>query len=836
MKKNGKVLKKPIAMLITLLMVISMVPSVMFVQAEVVLPEVTSIEIVKDNFGLGLKVTEDSSVSTIENAKSVTSYKLNGSERTVVSQQVGNPYDITTYMFNEAGTYSEIKMYYFIDANSNDMVDSGETVGQAKTLEDTVTVNMTDLADEETVGVQYVGQSYGTYKEWEFSLENGLENTIVNIIYGYRYMAHGTTDVEGKITGTIEENDFNGTFGADNLALQTEAITQTGNAYTVTKIRYPLKQLSNQTLTWSDGTADGAVKELNNPETSFNSPTVEGVQGGVSVTYTSSDETVATVNASTGSVTVLGGGQTTITAATARTDSYAASSISYVLDTGLKAPMSASVVDGVNGMEIQITMPSTMLGIYNIYPILNYTSGGVSASFDLYKTGGGALNGGNTIPYFPTKGINGVKLTEGTYTDLTVHYFEDENKNYQYDVGEKVSSTIEISNIDEFIFEEDTSSEVKAVVMTDTGKFDAGIYPIWEFDFGVDFADMYVLFDDYEFGDRLDVQGKFEIQDEGFGFEDFSDSQDLMVLITENSIVGKTYTQKTTSYKINATISGQTEEPEIKEPQISMPTTSGSQTTVKTEVEPEVTGETAKIQEDTQYIDKATQEAIAEASKQGTTPAVTVDLFVPEEVKYTTIPLSPNAAEELAKNEGQLMVRSNIAELRFDAKSLAKITEIPLDSLSLEVSNLTNKPNDLTQEQREIVGNNLVFDFTLRSYDETISDFGDGYVDVLIPVDFGDEDIEGVKVYFIADNGTLEEISANYYAEHKNVQFRTNHFSVYMVQPVSAQPTVAPTTAPTPTPPHETPHTGDDFNPMLWISVAVVSVTAILIFVKKKIR
>lgn len=64
--------------------------------------------------------------------------------------------------------------------------------------------------------------------------------------------------------------------------------------------------------------------------TGFTAPTLTN-KGDGAVTYTSSDETVATVNANMGAVTLVGAGITTIKAVSAKTDNYKTGNASYTL-------------------------------------------------------------------------------------------------------------------------------------------------------------------------------------------------------------------------------------------------------------------------------------------------------------------------------------------------------------------------------------------------------------------------------------------------------------------------------------------------------------------------
>ena len=76
--------------------------------------------------------------------------------------------------------------------------------------------------------------------------------------------------------------------------------------------------------------------DLNNP-TGFDTPSLTNPHG-LTVTYASSNEAVATVNANTGAVTLVGVGSTTITASSEKTETYAAGSASYTLNVTDSSP------------------------------------------------------------------------------------------------------------------------------------------------------------------------------------------------------------------------------------------------------------------------------------------------------------------------------------------------------------------------------------------------------------------------------------------------------------------------------------------------------------------
>lgn len=94
----------------------------------------------------------------------------------------------------------------------------------------------------------------------------------------------------------------------------------------------------------------------------FKAPTVTGVQ--TTVTYTSSEESVATVDANTGAVTILATGTTTITATAAENETYKAGSASYTL----------TVSAAPSGNEVTTT-----------YTFSKYTAGAQYAKNEVHK-------------------------------------------------------------------------------------------------------------------------------------------------------------------------------------------------------------------------------------------------------------------------------------------------------------------------------------------------------------------------------------------------------------------------------------------------------------------
>jgi hypothetical protein len=88
---------------------------------------------------------------------------------------------------------------------------------------------------------------------------------------------------------------------------------------------------------------------------------------------------------------------------------------------------------------------------------------------------------------------------------------------------------------------------------------------------------------------------------------------------------------------------------------------------------------------------------------------------------------------------------------------------------------------ELADAVKEVVGDRPVFDFTITSDSQTISDFGEGSVKVSVPYTLKEgEDPNQIVVYYIADSGELTLVpDCVYNPQTGTVTFTVNHFSAY---------------------------------------------------------
>ena len=145
---------------------------------------------------------------------------------------------------------------------------------------------------------------------------NGVENEDV-VTYSSTVETVATVDPS---TGAVT---LKGT--GETVITATVSATATHKEATATYTLTVTKEV--RTLTFSPESVEVTyADDLNVTE-----PTLNGLKAEETVTYASSDETVATVDASTGAVTVLKAGSTTITATLAATDNHDGATASYTL-------------------------------------------------------------------------------------------------------------------------------------------------------------------------------------------------------------------------------------------------------------------------------------------------------------------------------------------------------------------------------------------------------------------------------------------------------------------------------------------------------------------------
>jgi uncharacterized repeat protein (TIGR02543 family) len=169
------------------------------------------------------------------------------------------------------------------------------------------------------------------------------------------------------------------------------------------------------------------------------------------------------------------------------------------------------------------------------------------------------------------------------------------------------------------------------------------------------------------------------------------------------------------------------------------------------------------------------------------------------------------AMDILAENGYGLMLSNYDFAVTFDKDATNHLDSLQGD---LRLSIVRVNPEELTEAQRSIVGNNYAIRILLSVDDKGVSELG-GIATITV-------DHKGSVVYFVAEDGRLEKIDCSYSMMTGNTTFSVGHFSVYMLLPQDI--------------PEPQPVPGTD-KPLLFylpIVILIATLTAVVVIVLRK--
>jgi len=131
------------------------------------------------------------------------------------------------------------------------------------------------------------------------------------------------------------------------------------------------------------------------------------------------------------------------------------------------------------------------------------------------------------------------------------------------------------------------------------------------------------------------------------------------------------------------------------------------------------------------------------------------------------------AKDDLNGKEMALAVDGTSVAMSDDA-----LEEMP-EKVLITVTDSDDNKAALTEEQKEIIGDNKVYDFSVKDAEGNVVDFK-GSVTVTLPYTLSEvENIDAIAVWYINENGEAESIPATYADGY--ITFTTDHFSYYTV-------------------------------------------------------
>ena len=203
--------------------------------------------------------------------------------------------------------------------------------------------------------------------------------------------------------------------------------------------------------------------------------------------------------------------------------------------------------------------------------------------------------------------------------------------------------------------------------------------------------------------------------------------------------------------------------------------TAAGETTILT---PEVTVTDGKA---SASVSKDDIDAIIEAADESGTTTVTISATTTETVTKSTVTLPSGSASDMADAGLSLTVETSNGMFDIDNAALSAIGGTGSGEIVVSVEQLDT--DDLTDANKELVGDHPVFDLSITVGGTKVTDFGNGTVTVSLPyVPADGEDTDKLTVYYIDDDGNAVEMEGTYYdASNGCVIFETNHFSTFAI-------------------------------------------------------
>ncbi|MBP6021331.1 MAG: Ig domain-containing protein, partial [Candidatus Methanomethylophilaceae archaeon] len=163
----------------------------------------------------------------------------------------------------------------------------------------------------------------------------------------------------------------------------------------------------------------------------------------------------------------------------------------------------------------------------------------------------------------------------------------------------------------------------------------------------------------------------------------------------------------------------------------------------------------------------------AKAADPSSNPVVDV------ESSSSTVTVPASGMSGLAEAGATLKVTTGNATVEFGSAVLGNMSKNSGTTLKIEVVKVDK--GTLSESQRDKVGDGIVIDVNVTVGTTKVHQLG-GKVKVSVPYELKPgQDAGNLKVWYLNDNGTLEEIPCTYDAKSKTVVFETGHFSKFAV-------------------------------------------------------
>ncbi|WP_400206948.1 leucine-rich repeat protein [Candidatus Methanomassiliicoccus intestinalis] len=196
----------------------------------------------------------------------------------------------------------------------------------------------------------------------------------------------------------------------------------------------------------------------------------------------------------------------------------------------------------------------------------------------------------------------------------------------------------------------------------------------------------------------------------------------------------------------------------------------------------------AEIKVDEKKVEELLEQAVNNDSK-------ALELLKPEQITddLTSVSL-PKAdlatiSEKIAEHEtiNSVSITTSTGTIVVEQEVLADILEsTEAETVSFAVNDAKDK---LTEEQKQAVGNNPVFEINIHADDQKVTSFNGKTITISLPYELKEgEDPNNIVIYHLKDDGTVERMNGYYDKESKQFIFETNHLSMFFIAYEAAEP------------------------------------------------
>lgn len=140
-----------------------------------------------------------------------------------------------------------------------------------------------------------------------------------------------------------------------------------------------------------------------------------------------------------------------------------------------------------------------------------------------------------------------------------------------------------------------------------------------------------------------------------------------------------------------------------------------------------------------------------------------------------------NLKKIVEQSSASLQITAPWITMTFDFKALETI-HAANDGGEITFASSTIDPDQLSAADQARVEGRPVYDLTVRNGSDVVSEFGGGYATISIPYALkAGENPESVVVFVLMDDGSLEAVRGFYNASDGTVEFKTPHFSKFVI-------------------------------------------------------